>query len=204
MPGIYILKDPATNYFKIGRANNFQTRLRNLRVGNPRLLEARWIETAFGSKVETYLHNRLCLYRREGEYFEVAMEIVEAEIDHVLSLIASRPNEDRIQQVSLIENIVHSRDAHADEVSTVREILEIRAQKEKLEFEEGVLLDKLKVSIGEHAGLKNWATFQSVSRQSLDLEALRRDKPEIFDQYSKKTTSRTLRIRPFIRQNDGV
>ena len=95
-----------------------------------------------------------------------------------------------------------ARGAINSELELINEILKIRAELQKLNLKEGVLIDRLKISIGASSGLKNWATFNPVERHTIDVQALRRECPEIADRFSTRSTSRTLRIQPFIRQRD--
>ena len=202
MPGVYLLHDPATNFLKIGRATNLDDRLANLRTANPRLVLLEWIETKFESSVESYVHNRLSVYRREGEFFEVTPEQAKQEIEDALTLLAQKPDETELQQINALVTTEPARGAINSELELINEILKIRAELQKLNLKEGVLIDRLKISIGASSGLDNWATFKSVMRQTIDVQSLRREYPEIADRFSNRSTSRTLRIQPFIRQRD--
>lgn len=202
MPGVYLLHDPATNFLKIGRATNLDDRLANLRTANPRLVLLEWIETKFESSVESYVHNRLSVYRREGEFFEVTPEQAKQEIEDALTLLAQKPDETELQQINALVTTEPARDAINSELELINEILKIRAELQKLNLKEGVLIDRLKISIGARSGLDNWATFNPVERQTIDVQALRREYPEIAERFSIRSTSRTLRIQPFIRQRD--
>jgi len=43
-------------------------------------------------------------------------------------------------------------------------------------------------------GDEKLASWKSQTRESLDLKALKKDKPELFDQYSKVSSFRVLRV----------
>jgi hypothetical protein len=202
MPGVYLLHDPATSFLKIGRATNLDDRLANLRTANPRLVLLEWIETQFESSVESYVHNRLSVYRREGEFFEVTPEHAKQEIEDALTLLAQKPDEIELQRINALETTEPARGVINSELELINEILKIRAELQKLSFKEGVLIDRLKISIGASSGLEDWATFNPVERQTIDVQALRREYPGIADRFSVRSTSRTLRIQPFIRQRD--
>jgi hypothetical protein len=204
MPGVYILNDPSTNYLKIGRATNLEERILNLRTANPRLELVKWIETDFGNQIETYLHNRFVLNRREGEYFDIEFTLIEQELNEVLALIDSKPHDAIIREVSSIQEVSKSREATNDELIMLSEILKIKSEIQKLEFKVNILLDKLKVSIGENSGLKNWATFRPFTRLNFDQITFKNEKPEIYKNYCKQSTIRYLKIRPFIKQNEEL
>ena len=69
--------------------------------------------------------------------------------------------------------------------------LEIADQRKHLEAE-------IKSMIGEcevlQCGDEKLASWKSQTRESLDLKALKKDKPELFDQYSKVSSFRVLRV----------
>ena len=202
MPGVYILNDPATQYLKIGRATRIEDRFANLRTANPRLVLLEWVETPYDSALESYIHNRLASFRREGEFFEVDIDTVKREITAAISLLSERPTNEALSEVISIQDVTPSRDPMDEEVYLLSKILNIRSELEKLRLEESVLLDRLKVSVGLSAGLNNWVTFNPVERRSIDMTALERDFPEMLEKYRIKSVSRTLRIQPFIRQRE--
>jgi len=202
MSGVYILHDPATDYLKIGRATRLEDRLNNLRTANPRLVLLEWIETVFDSAVESYVHNRLASYRKEGEFFEVGIEMIRQEINDALAIMNQRPADSALKEITTLSDVGQARDPAAEELSWLSEILRIRSELEKLELKESMLLDRLKVSIGKSSGLNHWATFSPVTRQSLDSTALRNDFPELYEKYLVRSVSRTLKIQPFIRQKE--
>ena len=202
MPGVYILNDPATQYLKIGRATRIEDRFANLRTANPRLVLLEWVETPYDSALESYIHNRLASFRREGEFFEVDIDTVKREITAAISLLSERPTNEVLSEVISIQDVTPSRDPMDEEIYLLSKILNIRSELEKLRLEESVLLDRLKVSVGLSAGLNNWVTFNPVERRSIDMTALERDFPEMLEKYRIKSISRTLRIQPFIRQRE--
>jgi len=202
MPGVYILNDPATQYLKIGRATRIEDRFANLRTANPRLVLLEWVETPYDSALESYIHNRLASFRREGEFFEVDIDTVKREITAAISLLSERPTNEALSEVISIQDVTPSRDPMDEEVYLLSKILNIRSELEKLRLEESVLLDRLKVSVGLSAGLNNWVTFNPMERRSIDMTALERDFPEMLEKYRIKSISRTLRIQPFIRQRE--
>ena len=202
MPGVYLLHDPASNYLKIGRATKLDERLANLRTANPRLVVLDWIETIFDSSVESYVHTRLASFRREGEFFDVSADIARQEINEALTLMSQRPLDEELNQVVTLQNVAPSRDPDTEELSLLTEIVSLRSELQKLQLRESVLIDRLKISLGESAGLNHWATFNPVMRQSIDTTALRRDFPEIIEKYTVKSISRTLKVQPFIRQRE--
>ena len=132
MPGVYILNDPATQYLKIGRATRIEDRFANLRTANPRLVLLEWVETSYDSALESYIHNRLASFRREGEFFEVDIDTVKREITAAISLLSERPTNEALSEVISIRDVTPSRDPMDEEVYLLSKILDIRSELEKL------------------------------------------------------------------------
>lgn len=200
MSGVYILYDPNSQFVKIGRATNLEDRLANLRTANPRLEVVDWYETSFDSAVEAYVHARLACQRREGEFFNVSPELAREEIAEALIWMDKRPTSVELEAVVSEQDLVGSRDATSQEVQTLTELLELRAEIQKLQLKESVLLDRLKVAVGRSAGLHDWLVFSPVMRMKVDLNGLREEAPEMVEKHTLRFASRTLRIQRYIRQ----
>ena len=199
MPGVYLLSDPNTGFLKIGRATDLEERLASLRTGNPDLTLEAWFETDQASKLESNLHGVFGFKRRRGEFFEVALHEAKAKAEDILGWIQSMPLEQELTHLSDITELDEVRDPNDTELALMRRLFEIKSQKKLLELEEELLEKKLKVSIGTSAGLNNFASFKSVKRSSVDQVSLREDHPEIYNSYLRESYSRTLRVRPFLR-----
>ena len=66
MACVYILRNGTDNIFKIGRTIDIETRLRQLRTGNPKLTVFQLIETDHDVFCESYLHKRLSTKQTSG------------------------------------------------------------------------------------------------------------------------------------------
>jgi hypothetical protein len=202
MPGIYVLLDPETQYLKIGRATDLESRLVNLRTANPRLQLIDWYPTPFGSSIEAYLHGRLVMHRRQGEFFEIDINTVRDELTQAISETTLRPTADEIAPIERLTELSASRLPNENELRLLSELLDIRAEKTRLEWREESILAQIKRSIGGASGLDDWATYTLVERKSLDTKALREVLPDIADRFTRISISRTLRIKPYIRPVD--
>ena len=202
MSGIYVLLDPETYCLKIGRATDLESRLANLRTANPRLELIDWYPTPFGSTIEAYLHRRLMVYRRRGEFFKIDIEAVRKEVTEAIAETALRPTADELGPIERLTELSASRPTNEEELRLLSELLDIRAERTRLEWREESILAKLERSIGDASGLNDWATFKPVERRSLDAKALRDAHPDIANRFTRISISRILRIQPFIRSAD--
>jgi len=177
--------------------------LGNLRTANPRLRLVDWYPTPFGSSIEAYLHRRLVLHRREGEFFEVDADTVRREITYAIAETVLRPSQDEIEPIEKMTNLSVSRSPDESELLLLSELLNIRAEKTRLEWREESILAQIKRSIGQASGLNDWATFAPVERRTFDSKALRVAHPDLANQFTRLSISRTLRVQPYIRSHDG-
>jgi hypothetical protein len=201
MPYLYILKDETTSFIKIGKANDILLRIRNLRTANPNLNVVQTIECKHSNELETFLHNRFAHRRQRGEFFQVTTDEVEKEIHHALKVIQERPDTAILEATQFSLAQTSPRDASEKEVELLNRLLEVRADMAKLNLLETALLERIKVSIGNSSGLKDWATYKSTSREDIDVPRLKAEHPEIFEAYRRRTVFRQLRIRKFINFN---
>ena len=198
MAGVYILSDPNTGFLKIGRARDRDQRIATLRTGNPYLLLEEWFETDHASKLEATLHGVFACKRRKREFFEVDLQEAVAKANMILEIIQSMPTDQDLNALSEMLSLDEERDPNENEIVFMQRLFEIRSQKKLLELEEELLEKKLKISIGHSAGLKNFASFKSVKRTSLDTNSLRNNHPDIYSLFQRESHTRTLRVRPFL------
>jgi hypothetical protein len=201
MSGVYLLLDPATQFVKIGRATDLETRLANLRTGNPRLSLLEWFETPHDSLVESYVHAKLVQYRKEGEFFDIDSESVKKEILAILELANTKPDKKVVEDVKAIENLDESREPNSEELNLVQKIIDLRAKIKMLETEEDILSQRLMLSINKSKGLNGWATFDGSSTSRFEAARFQLENPEIAKDYMKASYSRSLKIRPGMSQN---
>jgi hypothetical protein len=204
MQKLYILEDSETKLLKIGKASDITQRLRNLRTANPRLTLVHSVDVEQNSVLEAYIHNRFAMHRKQGEFFDISKEIVIQEINNALQILCKQPSKETIDQIASLQHLQSPRSVRQDEEELFNELLKIRSELEKLSLREAVLLDQLKLAIGEHSGIKNWATYKLFARNRMNLEAMRIECPNIIEKYTITTFSRTLRIRRFINQNEEL
>ena len=78
------------------------------------------------------------------------------------------------------------------------DLVSLKAQAKELAEQIAGKEEQIKLAIGEHAmltlGGQKIATWKSGSRNTIDTKALRADHPEIAQQYTKTSTTRTLRL----------
>lgn len=68
---VYVIEEVETGRIKIGRSKNPESRMRQLKTGNPNTLRiAMKKERAYSAKFETWLHQQFSKNRTGGEWFE--------------------------------------------------------------------------------------------------------------------------------------
>jgi len=99
-----------------------------------------------------------------------------------------------------VENLVllQSNDIVLDNTQESKEIYEnlrhIKSQIKKLEIDQVRYENKLKVLIRENEGIKDIATWKSQTSIRLDTKRIKEEKPELYEQYAKETSTRVLRL----------
>ena len=198
MSHLYVLKDEASGFLKIGKTNDVTARMRNLRTANPYLNILQAIKTEYSTELETFIHNRFALNRQRGEFFQVTADEVSREISQALKVIQDRPDRAILEATETALAPDSLRDANKTEVDLLNSLLELRAEKARLKLLETALIERLKVSIGNNAGLRDWATYKSHLRESIDTLNLQRDHPEVLEKYRIRTVYRALKVKKFI------
>jgi len=196
MPGLYILLDPASMFIKIGRTNDLETRLANLRTGNPRLQLVHWYETPHDVLVESYVHAKLVAYRENGEFFNVSTEVAALEVADILAMLDTRPEQSSIDQVRQLNLLIAPREPNQEEIKLMRKIIDLKSKIKTLKVQEEILSDQLVVLIGETTGLNGWASFNVVNTLRFDSIKYQKDYPELVQPYLKSTYTRILKVRP--------
>jgi hypothetical protein len=196
MAGIYVLTDPATGFTKVGRASDLDTRLANLKTANPRLQLVHWYETNDASLVESYVHAKLVNSRKEGEFFDVSPEVVNAQVIDFLDRLAYRPEDSSLEAVRQLEALEAERDPTLDELALIQKIVDLRGKLKTLEVEEQIYSEQLMVSVGQASGLTGWATFNGAQTTRFDGQKFKLEQPDLAQQYLKTSYTRSLRVRP--------
>jgi len=70
---VYLLKQPSTGLYKIGKTKNIENRIKQFKTGNPdNLFIIKYFESKqFYSKIEAALHNLYKIQRVENEWFDL-------------------------------------------------------------------------------------------------------------------------------------
>lgn len=73
---IYLIKSLDNGYYKIGISKNPIKRLKQLQTGNSSLLEiVKEYKSEYANYIEKVLHRQFNSYRKEGEWFELSLDI---------------------------------------------------------------------------------------------------------------------------------
>jgi hypothetical protein len=73
---IYLIRASETGYYKIGVSIHPSKRIEQLQTGNADELKLLLVyESEFSNKIEKHFHNRYSHLKREGEWFELSLEI---------------------------------------------------------------------------------------------------------------------------------
>ena len=71
--GVYLIKNPLTNIYKIGKTSDLEARLAQLQTGNSVKLEVLcFIVTESDSELEQALHLKYATVRQSGEWFALS------------------------------------------------------------------------------------------------------------------------------------
>ena len=191
---VYILGAQGTARTKIGRTKGaIADRIAQLQTGNPFVIVERdHIATNHASKVESYLHALLATSRgRTGEWFELSDDELQGALGQAreyaahleanateLAALAAAPVEQR-------EEAPTDRDR-----SQHLELLALYAEKKRIDVEIEKREDALKLRIGAASGLESIASWKLVEGSRLDQSRLKRERPELYDEFAAPTASR--------------
>ena len=201
MAFVYILQSGDENYFKIGRTkDDVEKRRKALSTGNPKELKLfDLIETDFDSDVENYLHKRLYMYySKEGDSKEFYI-IGEDELKDGIK--NAREYEKNIIPIKLEAKENNSLESngnyleHDEEIlSLTKELYEIKGQLNWLKVKNDILESKLKKIIGNNEGIKDIASWKSVSRLDFNKSRFKSEHPDLHEEYSEEKKVRTFKI----------
>ncbi len=198
---VYILQSGDDKLFKIGRTeHDIELRIKQLSTGNPQpLTRFDVIETDYASKCETFLHNRLQAKRSRrseaNEFFELEPDELAQHIrdarDYVENDLPKLAQVELLAEAECEDRWVSPCDA---DTAIFQRLLEVRAAHETLAHEKERLETELKLIIGTAEGLEGLASWKAVEGHRFDGEAFKTDQPELYEQYSKPTRVRQLRL----------
>lgn len=76
MKYVYLIQSLENGYYKIGISKTPNIRLKQLSTGNPSKIKlVQTYYSKFPHLVESSLHQRYAQYRKEGEWFELSIEV---------------------------------------------------------------------------------------------------------------------------------
>jgi hypothetical protein len=195
---VYIYRSGDGNLFKIGHATDHEKRVKALTTGNPEpLTQFDVIETEYASQCETYMHHRLRSKKSRrsaaSEFFEVdPTELTELIADarhYAAEVLPKIAQADRLAEVECDERLLRPGDA---EWEIYRTLLRVREDYDTLGFQKDRLEAELKLAIGTASGMARIATWKMVTTRRLDAEALRHEKPELYEAFLRESRSRRL------------
>jgi hypothetical protein len=200
VPCVYILRSGEDDLFKIGRAADLEKRMKHLATGNPHPLTLyAEIETEHASDCEAYFHHRLQSKRSTRsdatEFFEVDPAHLDELIDEVrvhndeflprraaAEHLAEEQNDDRMLEPGEVERGLY------------RRLLEVREQRDTLNFECVRLETELKLAIGTAAGMEGIATWKAHSMKRFDQEAFGVEYPDLYEAFKRESLARSFRL----------
>jgi len=200
MPCVYVLRHGDDNLFKVGRAADLEQRMKHLATGNPHPLTLyAQIETEHASDCETYLHHRLQSKRSTRsdatEFFEVDC----AQLDALIADARSHNNEflpkkEAVERLAEEQSDERMLEPSESELQKYQQLLDLREQRDTLDFQCQDLEADLKLTIGTAAGIEGIATWKTHAIKRFDHEAFGLDYPELHDQFMKESLARTFRL----------
>ena len=157
MPCVYVLRHGEDNLFKIGRAADLEKRMKHLATGNPHPLTLyAQIETEHAPDCAAYLHHRLQSKRSTRsdatEFFEVECghldEVIAEARAHNDEFLPKKKAAERLADQQSDERMLEPSEAERE---LYRRLLEVREQRDTLNFECVQLETELKLVIGTAA-----------------------------------------------------
>lgn len=210
MACVYILRNGTDNIFKIGRTIDIETRLSQLRTGNPKLTVFQLIETDHDVFCESYLHKRLSTKQISGGSSQEFFAVTPAELEPIIMdakayleeclpvlLEAERMQEkDSDGSIKIPGNAAIS--MHQEMLEAAEQIRRLKSVMEEqiagLESRYDYLEAELKVTMGTAAELKGIATWKTGARRTFDQTAFKEAEPKLYEQYKKQSRTRTFRL----------
>lgn len=197
MPTVYLLSDQQTQFIKIGRATNFTERYANLRTANPWLGIGYLLETEQASYVEKCMHQRFAYLRQEGEFFDVSLTEAKDYLEkvHQTSQVIFDSRLDELADITPNQDLI---EPDASDWELITKISELDAEIAAIQLKRDALEVKLKLRIGESAGIKNMASWATQIRNTFDSARFREENPGVYERYQKETSSRVFKCRRFL------
>ena len=198
MSFVYFIQHGREPLFKVGFSANPLRRLAALQTASPVPLTLKQtIETEFAKELEGFLHRDLADRRRpEGEWFSLKDDEFDQALTRANTWLADyeevRRETDRLK--SLKSDSLEIQPS-AEITNLHRELLSLKSQIGRLTAQKQYLEDCLRVAIGTHAGIQGVATWKTSSRTSVDVDRLKRELPQVYEDYKRVTVARTLLLK---------
>lgn len=197
---VYFARDCLTNLIKIGVTNDLDSRMNSFFTANPNLQLESYIEVDDeATRIEKFLHDVFIKKRDKGEYFDISREDAEEQIEFVKKWLLDRPDSNEIEKVRNLTDLDPVREPTNIEREIIDRLVDIRAEKARLELQEEVLRDHLIKSVGSSSGIKGWINFRSKSETRLDMSRFKNERPELYEEYSRTINVRVFLMRPNIK-----
>jgi len=189
MAYVYILRSGNENLFKVCKSDDVRDRMRELSTANPRLTVFEKIETEDEADWEQYLHKRLRSRQARGssakEFFEITPEALKTVIQEAREFLPSFLEMKRAADCLANEKSTDRMVAPGmEDLAIYQRLLEVREQEDRCHYERLHLENKLKLVIGTAAGLEGIATWKTLTKQRFNQAAFKRDRSELFQEYS--------------------
>jgi hypothetical protein len=183
---VYILKEGTSNIFKVGRTKGEVSKvLKRLQTGNSQPLNHfDTVEISQESACEAFFHRRLVSRRVGGgggwEFFQMdSDEHMRTTIREFKAMVrALQESEEAVTPFEHEQCSSELIDASDEDREMLGKLLKIREEQGYLQFEYDMLETKLKLRIGNAAGIRDVATWKTELR--LDQETFKTVDPEMY------------------------
>lgn len=199
---VYLIQNGDEPQFKIGltRKPEAETRKKALSTGNPNPLRViDTIETEYPKECEKFLHKHLASRKITGghaqEFFAISLEEVKPYFEkariYVGEIATLKPEVDRLKEATSTDEM---KNAGNEDVSIAQRMRELRQQQEMGELELDLLEAKLKIRIGDAAGIDGVVTWKTVQGTTFDSAAFKEAHADLYATFCKPTESRRFKL----------
>lgn len=199
---VYLIQNGDEPQFKIGltRKNEAETRKKALSTGNPNPLRViDTIETDYPKECEKFLHKHLAPRKITGghaqEFFAISLEEVKPYFERARAYVGEiatlQPEVERLEDITSTEEI---KNAGNEDVSIAQRMRELRQQQDTCKLELDLLEAKLKIRIGDAAGIDGVVTWKTVEVTAFDTAAFKEAHADLYETFSKPTQSRRFKL----------
>ena len=194
---VYIFQSGTEHKFKIGLTRGETgARKKQLSTGNPNpLIDFDVIETEHCEACEQFLHKTLQSKKISGghaqEFFAVEpgelQRVIQQARDYICEYARVHPEAERLKQTRSNGEL---KKPGNEEISIYREIVELREHEDRARLRRELLECRLKIAIGDAAGIEGIATWKSGDRESFDQTAFKTAYPELYNSFKRSAQIR--------------